>query len=36
MPEEPATSIDDLVRMLLEAEAHGSEALMQQMLDRFG
>src|SRR5260370_22544446 len=35
MPKEPVTSIDELARMLLQAEASMSEVLMQQMLDQF-
>jgi hypothetical protein len=34
MPEKPVTSIDELARMLLRAEANTPEALMQQMLGR--
>jgi hypothetical protein len=36
MPKKPVTSIDELARMLWQAEANASEALMQQMLDRLG
>ena len=32
MPKKPVTSTDELARMLLQAEANMSEALMQQML----
>jgi hypothetical protein len=35
MPKKAVTSTDALARMLLQAEANASEALMQQMLDRF-
>jgi len=35
MPKKPGPSTDALARMLLQAEASVSEALMQQMLDRF-
>ncbi len=36
MPKKPVTSIDELARMLWQAEANMSEVLMQQMLDRLG
>src|SRR5260370_28972271 len=36
MPKKPVTSIDDMPRMLWQAEANMSEVLMQQRLDRLG
>jgi hypothetical protein len=34
VPEKPATSIDELARMLLRVEANAAEALERQMLSR--